>query len=161
MATNGTTTLANVDELGAAWGAVNMGSAVYVWRFSQALVGFVNENPKLKLAEIGAALGTGAKRSEPYSKAWVSRAIKAGRTVTTEPVTEDAATAFLDLFYGNVKRRAAAGKKTNPTAEEMLKAACNFARKAVRLGLEADEVASAVSDAVGNEETDASTSAAA
>jgi hypothetical protein len=142
----------NVGELGAQWAAAQMGNAVYVWRFSQSLLSFAGANPSLKLADIGEELAKAAQRPTPYSKTWVSRALKAARTVQDEPQTESAATAFCDLFYGNVARTATTKAKTSPSAEDALKAAINFAKRAVKLGMKADEVAGAVSDAVGEGE---------
>jgi len=151
----------NTTELGAQWAAVQTGGACFLWAFSQSLVGFVEANPKLKLAEIGVELAKAAKRSTPYSKPWVSRAIKAGRTITEEPTTEEQATAFCDLFYGNVKRTGAKTAKKPTSSDDALKAAIAFAKRAVKLGMDAADVQSEIADALDGDTEDASVSAAA
>ena len=147
----------NLIQLGAQWAASQSGTAVLVWRFSQSLLGFATANQEMKLADIGVELGRAAKRAEPYSKTWVSRAISAAKKYTREPENEEDASRFLDSFYGNETRRErqakakAATTKPAPTAEDALKTACHYAKKAIKLGMNIELVSDAIQDAIGFE----------
>lgn len=145
----------NLAQLGAQWAASQSGTACLVWRFAQSLLGFATANTELKLADIGVELARAAKRAEPYSKTWVSRAIKAAKTFTSEPETEEDASRFLDSFYGNETRRERQAKtktsKTTPTAEDALRTAVTYAKRAVALGMNAELVTDAIAEAVGTE----------
>ena len=145
----------NLSQLGAQWSAAQVGTSTLVWRFAQSLLGFATANQSMKLAEIGAELGRAAKRAAPYSKTWVSRAIKAAKTFTTEPQSEEDASRFLDAFYGNETRTERKAKaraaKTTPTAEDALKTAVFYARRAVKLGMNAELVTDTIADELGTE----------
>jgi hypothetical protein len=130
---------ASVQELGARWSAAQGGSAVLLWRFAHSVLAFQSANPKVKLADIGASCANACKREKPYSKGWVSRAVKAARAIGHEPRTPEEATKFCDLFHGNNPARKSKSK-ANPSAEEALKAAIAFAKRAVKLGLDSDTV---------------------
>jgi hypothetical protein len=132
------------------WEAAQRGSADLLWQFSRALLGFVTANPKVKYAEIGEQCAIEAKRATPYSKSWVSKALKAARATPTAPATPAEATAFYDLFNGNKARK---GKKTkaSPTAEEMIKAGLAFLKRAAAEGAEVEDIEERVHEALTDE----------
>jgi hypothetical protein len=134
----------SVQEVGARWSAAQGASVAALWVFAHSVLAFQSANPKVKLAEIGAACAVAVKRASPYGKSWVSRAVKAARAVGKTPATKDEASKFYDLFYGQSATRKA--KKSNPSAEDALKAARAFLRRAVKLGLEVDDARAAMTE---------------
>jgi hypothetical protein len=132
--------------LGAQWAAAQGAGAALLWDWAQSVLRFTVGDPKAKLADIGAACAAACKREKPYSKGWVSRALKAARAFSAKPASPEDAARFMDLFHG-VDSKARKAKKTM-SVDDALKAAAAFARKAVTLGADPDDVVSAITDAL-------------
>jgi len=166
MSTNTTTIPATVQNnadlaaLSDTWMAAQSGSADYLWKFSQRLLQFVTASPKITQAEIGAALAVSAGRATAYSKTWVSRALKAARETPEQPTAPAAATAFVDLFYGNIAREKKAKKASSTTAQEAYKAGLAFLRRAEKLGMDTDEIVDGVAEEFASADTSSQSQAA-
>lgn len=161
--TNVPATVNNNPDLAAlsdTWMAAQSGSADYLWKFSQRLLKFVTASPKITQTEIGAALAVSAGRATAYSKTWVSRALKAARETPEQPTIPASATAFVDLFYGNVAREKKAKKSASTTAQEAYKAGIAFLRRAERLGMDTEEIIDGVSEEFASSDSSSQTQAA-
>lgn len=153
---------ASIQELGLRWKAAQGASAAALYRFAHSALAYQSANPKCKLADIGAACATAVGRQAPYSKSWASRAINAARAIGKEPTTPEEATRFSDIFHGvNSAARKQKSASASADADAALRGAIAFARLAVKRGMDADSVESAIVDALGAADSDADADSAA
>lgn len=151
---------ANVTELGCRWQAAQTGSVGLLWRFSKALLKFVENNPKIQQKEIGAACAEAANRRDengtlkPYSPSWVSRALKCARSFPSEP-TGNQIQQFDDMFHGNGAPKASKSASES-TAEDAIRGAISFAKGAVKRGMDIQTALDRIAEALTatDEETD-------
>jgi hypothetical protein len=142
-------TPATLSDVGVAWKGAAAGSSHVLWLFSHKLLRFAAADPKATLAQIGEACATAVGRAKPYSKAWVSRAMNAGRAFKDAPADAAAADRFLGIFHGNTPKPAKAKPAPKTlTADECLAAVRKAAERALKRGCPAAEIDRVVSEAI-------------
>lgn len=128
-----------LDKLSKSWDACKGGTGRILWTFAKQVETYKSQNPKVKGQDIAKALGK--------SPSWVSKVLGAAKAYPKAPETVEQAAAFYDKFHGvdSAKREKS---KTPMDAAAALKAAIAFARKAVKLGADAEEVSNAIAEAL-------------
>lgn len=96
-----------VNDLAKEFGRVQRGNAGSLWRWGRRLLKWVDSQKKTPrtatCTAIGRAVGLRV-RNKPYSRQWVSRAIKVLRSWPRAPRSSQAGVQFLRDFHGNVYR---------------------------------------------------------
>lgn len=118
------------------------------WHFARALVLFVAANPTITYARIGAACAKAVDAEKPFSRAWVCRALAAGKAFESEPKTAADASRFLRAFHGHSENRSASAKGNNATAQHALKHAIDSAVLATERGMTPATVEAAIHHAL-------------
>jgi len=137
-----------LDILASNWASVVDAAGANIWGFGQALAAFMAANPNVTQTVIGTALAKQVNRSKPYSKSFISRAVKASKTFPNKPETAAESEAFLEAFYGNVPGKNKEANKRGLTKAQALANVAMFAKKAVELGASPSDAIETVRSAV-------------
>lgn len=139
---------ADTSELSSRWAAAQTGGANMLWRFCQSLKLFSASNPEAKQVDIGVECAKAAGRTAPYSKSWVSRAIKCANTFAEAPVTPEDATSFMDIFHGREVKALKTKTTSTGTSKDAIASAISYAKLAVKRGMSVHETLTAIADAL-------------